>query len=165
MRTNQVHQLQYLANEKEEDIKMAFLVKEELKTVSQIPIIDKIVGMDDNIVNEIIEESIAIMKSDLSRFYDAELIFSKEGNERHKNVLKKLKDIVIYEVYERTTRDQNAVAERRYKEAMYWLEKLNTGEKGDGTLPTKPDDPGESENTGSTGDTRFGGGRKYSSIY
>ena len=157
--------LQYLANEKEEVIKMAFLTKAELKTVSNIPIIDKIINMDDEIVDQIIDESIAIMKSDLSRFYDADAIFSTTGADRHKNVLKKLKDIVIYEIYERHTRETNGVAERRYKEAMYWLEKLNTGEKGDGTLPTKPDEPGESDNNGSTGDTRYGGGKKYGSVY
>lgn len=144
---------------------MAFLEKAELKTVSNIPIIDKIIAMDDEIVSDIIEESIAVMKSDLSRFYDAEAIFKTEGNDRHKNVLKKLKDIVIYEIYERHTRETNGVAERRYKEAMYWLEKLNTGEKGDGTLPTKPDEPDENNNTGTTGDTRYGGGKKYGSIY
>jgi DNA-binding transcriptional ArsR family regulator len=142
---------------------MAFLVKAELKTVATIPIIDKITNLDDEIVENIIDESISLMKGHLSRYYDAGKIFDKEGGERHLTVLKYLKDIVIYEIYERHTREQNEVALRRYGEAMDWLEKLNTGEHGDNTLPAAPGEDGESE--GQAGDTRFGGNRRYGSIY
>ncbi len=117
---------------------MAFLIKAELKTVASVPIIDKITNLDDGIVVDIIDESISLMKGFLSRRYDVELIFSKEGEERHKTVVKRLKDISIYEIYERHTREQNDVAARRYNEAMNWLEKLNTGEWSDSTLPPLP---------------------------
>ncbi|MFT4223298.1 phage protein Gp36 family protein [Dysgonomonas sp.] len=143
---------------------MAFLTKAELKTVTDINIVNKITALDDKIIEDIIDESIALMKSYLSRFYDADAIFNKEGSDRNLHIVKKLKDIVIYEVYERHTRETNAVAERRYNIAMHWLEKINTGEQGDGTLPTKPDEP-DDNNTGTTGDTRYGGGTKYGSIY
>ncbi len=142
---------------------MAFLTKEELKTVSDINIVNKITNLDDSIVTEIIDESIDKMKSYLSRYYDAESIFSTEGNARKRHIVKKLKDIVIYEIYERHTRDTNAVAERRYSEAMDWLEKINSGELGDGTLPSKPEEP--TDNEGTTGDNRFGGYNRYSSLY
>jgi hypothetical protein len=112
-----------------------FLQKSELKTVSTEEIINKIIGGDDEIVVTIIGESIAMMKGYMSRFYDVELIFSQRGRKRHLTTLKKLKDIVIYEIYERRTKQQNAVAARRYNEAMLWLEKLSTGELGDKTLP------------------------------
>lgn len=146
---------------------MAFLDKEELKTVADIEIVNKITNLDDDIVIEIIEESIDKMKGYLSRFYDAELIFSKEGNDRKKSVLKRLKDIVIYEIYERHTREINAVAARRYAEVMDWLEKINTGEQGDSTLPPKPDetDGDGNGNNGTSGDTRFGGNKRYDSVY
>jgi len=140
-----------------------FLEKSELKTVAQIPIIDKIINMDDEIVTDIIDESISLMKGYLSRYYDAETIFAQEGEGRHKMVLKRLKDIVIYEIYERHTREQNLVAQRRYQEAMAWLERLNTGEFSDHTLPTVSD--GEDDITGATGDTRFGGNTRYFSRY
>lgn len=140
-----------------------FLAKEELKTVASIPIVDKIINMDDEIVYEIIEESISTMKSYMSRFYDVEAIFDKEGGQRHKATLKRLKDIVIYEIYERHTREQNAVAMRRYNEAMNWLEKLNTGEFGDKTLPIVKDN--DDAGDGTSGDTRFGGSKRYDSIY
>ena len=142
---------------------MAFLTKEELKTVADINIINKITDLDDEIVNDIIEESIDKMQSYLSRYYDADTIFETTGAGRKKSIVKRLKDIVIYEIYERHTREQNAVAGRRYAEAMDWLEKINTGELGDKTLPAKPDDKDES--TGTSGDTRFGGNTKYGSKY
>jgi len=140
-----------------------FLYKEELKTVATEEIINKIIGYDNDIVSIIIEESISLMKGYLSRFYNVEDIFGKEGDERHLATLKRLKDIVIYEIYERHTRSQNAVAARRYNEAMAWLEKLATGEFYDNTLPpVKKDDDGT---TGQTGESRFGGNKKYTSIY
>lgn len=152
-----------LAKKKEEVINMAFLTKEELKTVSDVNLINIITNLDDTIVVDIIEESIDKMKGFLSRFYDIDGIFDAEGNERKKSVVKRLKDIVIYEIYERHTRDTNAVAARRYAETMEWLEKTYTGELGDRTLPPKPEEPDDS--TGQTGDTRFGGNMQYRSVY
>ena len=140
-----------------------FLEKSELKTVGQIPIIDKIINMDDSIVDDIIVESISLMKGYLSRFYDAETIFAQEGELRHKSILKRLKDIVIYEIYERHTREQNLVAMRRYQEAMAWLEKLNSGEFADHTLPALPNE--DEDINGISGDTRFGGNKRYHSRY
>lgn len=142
---------------------MAFLTKEELKTVAQIGLIDLITADDDSIITEIIAESIDKMKGFLSRFYDVEAIFAADGEARKMSVLKRLKDIVIYEIYERHTREPNAVAARRYAEAIDWLEKSYTGELGDGTLPPKPTE--ETDLEGTSGDTRFGGNTRYTSIY
>ncbi len=142
---------------------MAFLTKAELKTVSDIKIVDIITNLDNSIVDEIIEESIDKMKGYLSRFYDVDAIFDAEDNERKKSVVKRLKDIVIYEIYERHTRDTNAVAARRYAETMDWLEKSYTGELGDRTLPPKPTETTDAN--GTTGDTRFGGNKRYTSNY
>jgi phage gp36-like protein len=142
-----------------------FLTKEELKTVAQIGIIDKITGLDDEIAANIIDESIALMKGYLSRFYDVNAIFDATGGDRNLAVVKKLKDIVIYEIYERHTREQNASAQRRYAEAMLWLEKLNTGEFGDGTIPPAPEPDPNEDIAGTTGDARFGGNKRYDSVY
>ncbi len=143
---------------------MAFLTKEELKTVATIQIIDKLTAEDDTIVDEIIAENISLMKGYLSRYYDVEKLFSQIGSDRHKYTLKVLKDISIYEIYERHTREQNLVAARRYQEAMNWLEKLNTGEFSDHTLPPAPDDNNVGA-SGTSGGVRFGGNTKYGSIY
>jgi hypothetical protein len=140
-----------------------FLTKDELKTVATEEIISKIIGYDNDIVTNIIAESIALMKGYMSRFYNVEEIFAQRGKKRHLATLKRLKDIVIYEIYERHTRNQNAVAARRYNEAMNWIEKLSTGELGDKTLP--PINKEEGSGTGQTGESRFGGNTKYTSRY
>jgi len=142
---------------------MAFLTKEELRTVGDINLIDILTNLDDTIVTDIIDESIDKMKGYLSRHYDIETIFNATANDRKKSIVKRLKDIVIYEIYERHTRDTNAVAGRRYAETMEWLEKTYTGEWGDRTLPPKPTEVTDTE--GTTGENRFGGNTRYNSAY
>lgn len=142
---------------------MTFLTKDELKTVADINIVDLLTGLDDTIIVDIIDESIDIMKGYLSRFYDIDIIFNASGSERKRSVLKRLKDIVIYEIYERHTRDTNEVAQRRYNEAMDWLEKSYTGEQGDKTLPPRPTT--DTDKNGTSGDVLFGGNKKYDSKY
>ena len=142
---------------------MAFLTKAELKTVADINLIGILTDLDDTIITDIIDESIDKMKGYLSRYYDIDVIFNAEGTTRKKSIVKRLKDIVIYELYERHTRDTNAVAARRYAETIDWLEKSYTGELGDRTLPPKPSEITDTE--GTTGDVRFGGNTRYNSAY
>jgi len=142
---------------------MAFLTKAELKTVADINLIGILTDLDDTIITDIIDESIDKMKGYLSRYYDIDAIFNAEGTTRKKSIVKRLKDIVIYEIYERHTRDTNAVAARRYAETIEWLEKSYTGEQGDRTLPPKPEQT--TEIPGTTGENRYGGKRKYDSAY
>lgn len=139
-----------------------FLTKDELRTVAQLPIIDKITAEDDSIIDIIIDESIAVMSSMLSSYYDVDVIFAKEGNERNKTIVKYLKDICIYEIYNRCTREQNEVAENRYNIAMEWLTKLNNGELEDSTLPLRQE---VEDGNATTGDVRYGGNKRYNSIY
>lgn len=105
-----------------------FLSKNELKTVADINLVDKITNTDDTIIDDIIAESISIMSSYMLPRYDAQTVFAKTGDQRHRTVLKYLKDIAIYEVYTRHTRNINEAALTRYENAMRWLEKLNKGE-------------------------------------
>ena len=145
---------------------MAFLTKEELKTVAASEVINKLIGSDDTIAAVIIEESISLMKGKLSKFYDIEAIFNATGTSRHKTILKYLKDISIYEIYERHTREQNSVAKRRRDEAMAELEKLNTGENYDRTLPPRTKEESTDPNTMTEGEFRFGNGHiRYNSNY
>ncbi|MDD3079105.1 MAG: DUF1320 family protein [Paludibacter sp.] len=142
---------------------MAFLTKDELNTVVDLNLIDAITDVNDDIVNDIIDESIDKMKGFLSRYYDIDTIFNAEGTARKKSIVKRLKDIVIYEIYERHTLETNAVAARRYAEAIDWLEKSYTGELGDRTLPNKVVEEAETE--GAAGDFRFGGDVQFDSNY
>ena len=104
-----------------------FLQKAELKTVGVDEIINKIINSDDAIVTEIIKESIDLAKSYLFKYFDVDVIFAKEGDERNLTLVKHLKGIVIFEIYTRRTKSMNEVAKFRYDEAMLWLEKVSTG--------------------------------------
>lgn len=104
-----------------------FLKKEELKTVATQEVVQLITSNDATIVEEIILESIDLMKSYLFKYYDTDKIFSQTGDERSRIVLKYLKDIVIHEIYIRRTKNLNEVARIRYDEALMWLDKIVKG--------------------------------------
>ncbi len=116
-----------------------FLNIDELKTVATREVVDLITNNDNTIIEEIIAESIDLMKSYLFKHYDTNEIFSKEGEERSKVILKYLKDIVIHEVYIRRTKTMNEIAKERYDEAMLWLEKMTKGTI-EADLPKKLED-------------------------
>jgi phage gp36-like protein len=119
-----------------------FLEKSELKTVGVEEIINKIINNDDTIVEEIIAESIDVMKGYLFQYFDTEAIFNATDSNRNLTVIKHLKGIVIFEVYTRRTKQLNEVAKLRYEESMLWLEKVSQGKiKPD--LPPKTIDKDE----------------------
>lgn len=107
---------------------MPFLIKDELKTVSTIEIINIITNSDDEIVDEIIAECIDVMTTYLGSYYDMDLSFSKEGDERNKTLLKYLKALVIYEIPKRRGKQVPRDQAEDYNEAMRWLEKVAAGE-------------------------------------
>ncbi|QIY83395.1 DUF1320 family protein [Chryseobacterium sp. NEB161] len=107
---------------------MPFLIKDDLKTVATTEIIDLITNNDDNIVEEIIEECIDVMKTYLGSYYDMELAFAKEDNERNKTLVKYLKALVIYEIPKRRGKRVPRDQADDYNEAMNWLEKVAAGE-------------------------------------
>ncbi len=102
---------------------MAFLIKDELRTKSQIEIIDAITQADDTIIDMIISENITYMKGYLNSRYDVTKVFSQTGDNRDQVVLKILKALVIYEIYAsnnpnmmtQTIKDEN-------EQAIRWLE-------------------------------------------
>ncbi len=140
---------------------MPFLTEQELKTVATSEVVNLITNNDDEIVSEIIEESIDLMKSYLFRYYDTESIFEKQGEERPKILVKYLKDIVIHEIYIRRTKRMNEVAKLRYDEALLWLEKVSGG-KIDVNLPPKPTDTdGDGEADGHSTFMKLGSRKTY----
>lgn len=107
---------------------MPFLLKDELKTVSTIEIIDIITNSDDEIINMIIEECIDVMKTYLGAYYDMEEVFAKTGDDRNKTLLKYLKALVIYEIPKRRGKQVPRDQAEDFNEAMRWLEKVAAGE-------------------------------------
>lgn len=106
---------------------MAFLVKDELKTVATLDIINLITKNDDTIVDDVISESIDVMSTYLHQYYDTENIFNKTGANRSLTVLKHLKSIVIFEVSIRRKCPISKYAEDAKNEALLWLEKVSEG--------------------------------------
>ena len=102
---------------------MAFLVKDELKTVSTLEIIDIITNSDDEIINMIIEECIDVMKTYLGSYYDMDEVFAKTGDDRNKTLLKYLKALVIYEIPKRRGKQVPRDQAEDFNEAMRWLER------------------------------------------
>lgn len=121
-----------------------FLEKSELKTVGVEEIINKIINNDDTIVEDIIAESIDVMKGYLFQYFDTDAIFNATSSDRNLTVIKHLKGIVIFEVYTRRTKQLNEVAKLRYEESMLWLEKVSQGK-------IKPDLPPKTIDTDGDG--------------
>lgn len=137
---------------------MTFLEKSELNTVSTQEVINLITNSDNKIIDNIIAESIDLMKSYLFDVFDAEAIFSQTGTNRSLVILKYLKDIVIHEIYIRRSKVFNEVAQARYNEAMLWLEKIAKGE----LTPNLPKKVDANSNTQESSYLKLGSNPKYS---
>ncbi|MDV6170222.1 phage protein Gp36 family protein [Flavobacterium sp. DG1-102-2] len=136
---------------------MAFLEKEELRTVATMEIVNLITNNNDTIVTEVIDESIDVMSGYLFQYFDTDVIFSRTGDDRNKTVLKHLKNIVMFEVSIRRKCPISKYIEDGKNEALLWLEKVSEGKikpplpirmtdsNGDGT----PDTPATFMKTGS----------------
>ena len=135
---------------------MAFLDKEELRTTATVSMIDKITQQDESTVETIIEECIDEMKPYLSA-YDVEAIFSAEGDARSKVILKHLKAMVTYEIFQKGGSEFGA--DKAYR-ATQWLKEVSSG------LITLWLSAGSAETEdSSTSDPWFGGEESYDSEF
>ena len=125
---------------------MAFLTKEELKTKAPVDIINLIVNSDDSTVNNIINENIDAMKSYIFKYYDTDKIFNAEGINRSMVVLKHLKSLVIADVYDIRKNEIPPSTEKKYDEAMRWLEKVGKGDIQPDLPPKEEDNDGDGKN-------------------
>jgi Protein of unknown function (DUF1320) len=106
---------------------MAFLVKDELRTVATMEMVNLITSNNDSIVDDVISESIDVMSGYLYQYYDVANIFNKLGAERNLTILKHLKAIVIFEVSLRRRCPISKYIEDAKNEALNWLEKVSEG--------------------------------------
>ncbi len=104
-----------------------FLTVDEMKTVSTVKTVNLITNNQNDVVNEIISENIDMMKSYLFKYYDTEAIFGATGDARSIIVRKHLKTLVIFDLYMIRQKDVSAEMEKKYDEAMGWLEKISSG--------------------------------------
>jgi phage gp36-like protein len=117
---------------------MAFLTKQELKTKRREDVINVITNYDDNTVTEVIEQEIGVFKDALAN-YDVDTIFSQEGDQRHKTILKHIKSCIVFELYCIRASQYDEVLKGQHDEAMNWLEKVSAG-KINTALPLVPND-------------------------
>ena len=103
-----------------------FLTTTELYSNKPKEVIDLVSEEDTDIVETIVNEQIEVMRSYLSA-YDHEAIFTATGSDRSVIIMKYLKDLVIYELYNRRSHELNPIAEKGFNEAMNWLDKVSTG--------------------------------------
>lgn len=111
-----------------------FITKEELKTVAPADFINIVAGSDSGVVDEVITEMTSLIKTNIGTYYDANLIFSKTGDDRDPTVLMYLKDLVYYKLLKRR-KPGAAINDEEYNEAMKWLEDISTGKRR-ANLPT-----------------------------
>ncbi len=140
---------------------MAFLTKEELKTKTTVEIIDLITNSDNGTITDIIDENIDVMKSYLFKYYNTDAIFNSEGNSKSKVVLKHLKSLVISDVFEIRQKSLSQTAEKKYDEAMRWLELMSKGTI-EADLPAKAlDTDGDGETDTNQSFMRLGSKKAY----
>lgn len=140
---------------------MPFLVKDELRTVATMEIINLITNNNDSIVSDVIDESIDVMCSYLHQYYDIAAIFSAQNADRNLTVLKHLKSIVIFEVSIRRKCPISKFHEDAKNEALLWLEKVSEG-KIKPPLPLKlVDTDGDGEPDSPDTWLKLGSNKKY----
>jgi hypothetical protein len=106
---------------------MAFLEKEELRTVAPVEIVNLVTNNNDTTVGNIIDETIDLMSGYLYEYYDTEAVFNKTETARNLTILKHLKAIVIYEVMKIRRCAISVEIEKAKDEAMNWLERVSEG--------------------------------------
>ncbi len=144
---------------------MAFLTKSELKTKCTIEIIDLITNSDDTTITAIIEDNIDVMKSYLFKYYDVDAIFNAVAGDQSKVVKKHLKSLVLSDVFEIRQKPLTDTSEKKYDEAMRWLELMSKGTI-EADLPAKQVDTDGDGNVDSNQPfMRLGSNKKYKNHY
>ena len=144
---------------------MKFLTKTELKTKCTIEIINLITNSDDTTITDIIEENISVMKSYLFKQYDVTAIFTAAIEDQSKVIKKHLKSLVISDIFEIRAKKLPAASEKKYDEAMRWLELMSKGTI-EADLPLKQvDTDGNGENDINQPFMRLGSNKKYKNHY
>jgi phage gp36-like protein len=100
-------------------------------------------GTDDEITAAI-TDAMDIARNYLSVLYDCDKAFEATGNDRNKLLMRHIKSIVKYSLYDNSSVVMNEVADNNYTEAMKWLKDAGNGTVPT-TLPVHTDDEGEEE--------------------
>lgn len=100
-------------------------------------------GTDDDITAAI-ADAMDIVRNYLSTLYDCDKAFAATGDDRNKLLMRHIKSIVKYTLYENSSVAMNEVVDNNYAEAMKWLKDAGNGTVPT-TLPTHTNESGEEE--------------------
>ncbi|HAO08194.1 MAG TPA: DUF1320 domain-containing protein [Chryseobacterium sp.] len=120
---------------------MPFLTIPELGTEAPESFINILKGTEESKINELIQDQISVMKTNLGSYHDVDQIFSQTGEARDRTVLNYLKDLVYYKMRKRRTSGEIDASD--YDEAMKWLEEVSTGKRKADLPPKKKDTNGD----------------------
>ena len=137
---------------------MAYITKDDLKTKSTVYQLDQILEDDDLIIDTASDDAQSIVTDALHQHYNTELIFSKTGTARDKNVVLWMKHITMYHLFDRIP--DESIPERvikDYDDVMRKLDKVSEG-RVPVNLPHRTQTD-ESGNTTPKTKFRWGGGK------
>jgi phage gp36-like protein len=117
---------------------MSFFSIEEMRTVAPLEFVEIVKGEDDQVLTDIIDETVSLISTNIGSYYDVATIFAAAGGDRNKTILMYLKDIVWYKLKKRRKPGAN-LTDEDYNEAMKWLEEVSTGKRR-ADLPPKQED-------------------------
>ena len=108
----------------------AFITKSDYYYTIKQNRLDQVLDGDDALLDDAEETAIVVVKDSLSLYYDTDAIFATTGDARPRQVLRWVKDLALYFIYERI--EDELVPERivkNYNDTLGTLEKIEDGKK------------------------------------
>ena len=123
---------------------MAYITDADFYTVITPDVLTEIVAASSITKEAAIEMAKSQAADYLHTKYDTEALFAKEGAERHKTLLMYVIDMCLYHLHAGLSgRNIPELRQKRYDDAIKWLEKVNTGKIAPKDFPQPDDDPND----------------------
>ena len=105
-----------------------YLTKNDLKTVAPTNFISALTDADEALLSRIVAERVAFAAQYLAPRYSAKALLTARGRNRHPLLLKYMKDLIMYDLLSRQTRQHmSEAAQARYQEALDWFGEVQQG--------------------------------------
>lgn len=118
---------------------MAFLILTDYDAQIKSDILARLTGGDDSIRLDAERKAYAQAQSRLNTIYDVATIFGQSGDSRNAELVMCLVDMALYHIHTRLAAGQvPADRDKRYADAMEWLNKVGQGDWNPG-FPLKSD--------------------------
>ncbi|NNV54539.1 phage protein Gp36 family protein [Limnovirga soli] len=115
---------------------MSYITKQDFSSNIYVDILDALTKGDDTIITNIADRSTDEVKAYLNGRYDTANIFNKEGDERHKYILRICLTLCTYYLYlAHNPRKLTEVVTSEFERAIETLEKIQAGKINPEGLP------------------------------